>query len=119
MCREMRRALQGYDAGSGKTLRDTAWATRNHARKNGRRIVSARTVATPLLIKGLEFNHALLLDAAQMKTPEELYVALTRGSSSLTVFSAKRTLKHAVPAWLAEATARVPGDRQVRRGLPE
>jgi len=116
MWREMRRALQGYDAASGRTLRDTAWATRDHARKNGRRIVSKRTVATPLLIKGLEFNHALLLDAAQMKTAEELYVALTRGSFSLTVLSAERMLRRAVPAWLAEAAATAYGDRQVSRG---
>ena len=109
MWREMRRALQGYDAGSGCTLRDTAWANRDHARRTGRRIVSKRTVATPLLIKGLEFNHALLLDAAQMKTAEELYVALTRGSSSLAVFSAERTLKRAVPAWLAETSATESG----------
>lgn len=98
--REMRRSLNGHDADSDSTLRDTAWKTRDHARKNGRRIPSKRTVATPLLIKGLEFNHALLMDAAQMKTSEELYVALTRGSSSLTVFSTERMLKRDVPAWL-------------------
>jgi len=100
--RDMKRALQGHDPGSGKSLRETAWAVRDHARRNGRRVVTKRTVATPLLIKGLEFNHALLLDAAQMKTPEELYVALTRGATSLTVLSNERTVKHVIPAWIQE-----------------
>lgn len=100
--RDMRRALRGHDPSSGKSLRETAWAIRDHARRNGRRVVTKRTVSTPLLIKGLEFNHALLLDAAQMETPEELYVALTRGATSLTVLSNERTVKHTIPTWIAE-----------------
>jgi len=100
--RDMKRTLQQYDASLGKSLRETAWVIRDHARRNGRRVVAKRTVATPLLIKGLEFNHALLLDAAQMKTPEELYVALTRGTTSLTVLSDKRVVRHTIPTWIAE-----------------
>jgi DNA helicase-2/ATP-dependent DNA helicase PcrA len=111
----MKQALRMYEGGAGKSLRDTAWAVRDQARKRGRRIVAKRTVATPLLIKGLEFNHALLLDAAQMKTAEELYVALTRGSSTLTVFSTERTVRHEVPAYLAgggaETSSQVPTSR--------
>jgi len=100
--RDMSRALRGHDPSSGKSLRETAWAIRDHARRNGRRVLTKRTVATPLLIKGLEFNHALLLDAAQMETPEELYVALTRGTTSLTVLSDEPTVKHTIPTWIAE-----------------
>jgi DNA helicase-2/ATP-dependent DNA helicase PcrA len=100
--RDMRRSLQTYDSGSGRTLGETAWALRDHARRNGRRVLSKRTVATPLLIKGLEFDHALLLDAMQMGSAEELYVALTRGSSSLTVLSSERRVKHSAPAWIRE-----------------
>lgn len=109
MWREMKRALRSYDASSGRTLRETAWATRDYTRKNGRRILAKRTVATPLLIKGLEFDHALIMDAAQMQTAEELYVALTRGSSSLTVLSAQRMVKRAVPAWLAAEAGKANG----------
>lgn len=103
--REMRRTLQIYDSGSGRSLREAARTLRDHARSNGRRVLSKRTVATPLLIKGLEFDHALLLDAKQMKSPEELYVALTRGSSSLTVLSSERRVKRSVPAWIREKTS--------------
>ena len=100
--REMRRTLQAYSPDSGKSLRETAWAIRDYARKNGRRNLAKRTVATPLLIKGLEFDEALLLDAGQMGSPEELYVALTRGSSSLTILSSKRKVKHQEPTWVSE-----------------
>jgi hypothetical protein len=102
--REMKRTLQQYVASSGKSLRETAWAIRDNARRNGHRVVAKRILATPLLIKGLEFNHALLLDADQMETPEELYVALTRGTMSLTVLSDKPVVRHAIPTWITEKT---------------
>jgi DNA helicase-2/ATP-dependent DNA helicase PcrA len=100
---EMTQALRRHDGDSGKRLRDTAWLLRDSARRNGRRITSRRTVATALLIKGLEFDHALLLDATQMRTAEELYVALTRASQSLIVLSPSPVLGHALPAWLRVA----------------
>src|ERR1019366_988415 len=102
--RDMRRTLQIHDSDSGRSLREAAWALRDNARRNGRRVLAKRTVATPLLIKGLEFDHSLLLDAMQMGSAEELYVALTRGISSLTVLSSKRRVKHAAPAWVKEST---------------
>ncbi len=102
---EMRRALRSFDSSSGRTLREVVWALRDHARRNGRRILSKRTVATPLLIKGLEFDHALLLDAMQMGSAEELYVALTRGSFSLTVLSSEPLVERSVPAWLMESSS--------------
>jgi DNA helicase IV len=42
-------------------------------------------------VKGLEFNHAFVVDADQMTSSEELYVALTRGSKSLIVAGRGRT----------------------------
>lgn len=98
MTRLMR--IHAYD--SGRSLRDAAWSLRDQARRHGRRL-PPRIVATPLLVKGLEFDHAMLLDAVQMKSAEELYVALTRGSRSLTVLSAVRKVATPVPAWVAEA----------------
>ncbi len=99
---EMRRALRAHAPGAGKSLRKTAWEIRDHARQNGHRILSQRIVATPLLIKGLEFNHALVLDAAQMETAEELYVALTRGAVTLAILSNKPKVIRALPDWMAE-----------------
>ncbi len=105
--REIRRTLKTHASESGKTLRESAYKLRDSARRNGRRALSKRTVATPLLIKGLEFDHALLLDAMQMESAEELYVSLTRGAVSLTILSSKRQVVHALPAWIRE-TATVP-----------
>lgn len=100
---EMRRTLKTHSSEEKNSLQESAWKLRDNGRKNGRRIITKRTVATPLLIKGLEFDHALLLNATEMETPEELYVALTRGSFSLTVLSNKRRLSYAIPAWVQES----------------
>jgi hypothetical protein len=54
-------------------------------------------VARTLLIKGLEFAHAIVIDADGLDA-RNLYVALTRGSSSLTVVSASDTLTAPKPA---------------------
>ena len=99
---EMKRTLQGYDSGSERSLREVAWVRRDAARRNGRNIFSRWTIATPLLIKGLEFDHAILLDTIQMKSAEELYVALTRGSTSLTILCSERSVRHSPPAWVRE-----------------
>ena len=59
------------------TLSDAAWSVRQRTRVLGRQVYS-RSVSTPLLIKGLEFDHAIVLNANEL-TNKELYVALTRG----------------------------------------
>ncbi len=41
-------------------------------------------VSRPPLIKGLEFDHSIVLDADVLNA-KELYVAMTRGTKSLTV----------------------------------
>jgi len=58
----------------------------------GCRHIYNKTISRPFLIKGLEFNHAILLDADALK-PKELYVSLTRGSSYLTILSKEQILK--------------------------
>lgn len=55
---------------------------RHKGRLTGRR----RLIGTTLLVKGLEFDHAIVLDAASLPR-KELYVALTRGARSLTIIS--------------------------------
>jgi len=83
---EMDRALARWEAEPGTALVEHAWRVRDVGRHRGRR-VDARSVSRTLLIKGLEFDHALVLDADKLDT-NNLYVAMTRGSSSLTVLSA-------------------------------
>ncbi len=50
------------------------------------RILPRCAVGTTLLVKGLEFDHAVVLDADAYDA-RNLYVALTRGVQSLTVAS--------------------------------
>ena len=62
-------------------------AFRHRGRLDGRR----RVIGTTLLVKGLEFDHAIVLDAASLSR-RELYVGLTRGSRSLTIISTEAVL---------------------------
>jgi len=50
-----------------------------------------RLISRVLLVKGLEFDHGIVLDADNL-TSKELYVALTRGKRSLVVLSKDRTI---------------------------
>jgi DNA helicase-2/ATP-dependent DNA helicase PcrA len=71
-------------------LEQIAWRVRDASRRHGRR-VDARVVSRTLLVKGLEFDHAVVLDASdwmpfrKRSDPKNLYVAMTRGKKSLTV----------------------------------
>lgn len=50
------------------------------------RNVPRNIVARPPLIKGLQFNHSIVLDADELSL-KELYVSITRGIDRLTIFS--------------------------------
>lgn len=82
---EMARAIGVVKLGEADTLSDAAWIVRNRARQRGRHFPRC-AVGTTLLVKGLEFDHAIVLDA-DVHNRENLYVALTRGSKSLTIVS--------------------------------
>jgi DNA helicase-2/ATP-dependent DNA helicase PcrA len=84
--REMQSALRIYASGHGNSLREAAWDLRNRLRRQGR-AVERRTVSRTLLIKGLEFDHAVILDAGEQDT-KNFYVAATRPTKSLTICSA-------------------------------
>jgi hypothetical protein len=52
--------------------------------------IPSKAVGSTLLLKGLEADHVLILDAdnpTDIMTKEHLYVALTRGAKSITIFS--------------------------------
>lgn len=61
-------------------------------RHRGRPIHSHRIVATTLLIKGLQYDHAIILDATSL-SKKDFYVAITRGSRSLTILSTERIIQ--------------------------
>lgn len=69
----------------GCSVYEALQRTRNHTRVVGRR-PTARVVSRPLLVKGLEYDHVIILNPANYSA-QELYVALTRGSRSVAVIS--------------------------------
>lgn len=80
---EMLRSLKEHETGRHTCLEEAAIRARDRTRRTGRapgRYVISRT----LLVKGLEFDHVIILDANALDR-KNLYVALTRGSRSLTV----------------------------------
>lgn len=69
-----------------KTIKQAAEVIREQRRHQGDQRISLRAIGSTLLLKGLESDHALILDAGAM-TRQNLYVALSRGAKSVTVFS--------------------------------
>lgn len=68
------------------SLREALQRFQNEFRHSGRPLALNKLLGTTLLVKGLEFDHAIVLNADNM-TPKDLYVALTRGSKTLTIVS--------------------------------
>lgn len=85
------------------TVAEALVRTRNHARIAGRR-PSDRVVSRPLLVKGLEYDHVVILDPSRYSA-QELYVALSRGSRSVTVISDVRILEGRKMAGAPKASA--------------
>ena len=85
LLREMQKAIRAVMAREAASLEEAVWVVRNRLRRLGR-ILPRCAVGTTLLVKGLEFDHAVVLDADAYDA-KNLYVALTRGSKSLTVVS--------------------------------
>lgn len=90
MLHSMRSALQLMTTGKYETLSDAIWEVQNRIRHVGRRI-GYRNVGSTLLIKGLEFDHAIITDAERL-TRKNLYVAITRPSRTLTILSSSPQL---------------------------
>lgn len=59
---------------------------RNSIRRYGKK-PNAKCIGTTLLTKGLEFDTVIILDAHKFECPKHLYVAFTRASKKLIVFS--------------------------------
>jgi superfamily I DNA/RNA helicase len=82
---ELLRAIGAYARGGHATLEEAAWWIRNLTRATGRRM-ETRTVSRTLLVKGLEFDHVIVANGDELDA-KNLYVALSRASSSATVLS--------------------------------
>lgn len=77
--------------GVGSNLTEAANKYQRDMRHTGRPINHCKLIGTTLLVKGLEYEHAVILDA-DLLDAKELYVAMTRGSKSLTIIASKRYL---------------------------
>jgi DNA helicase-2/ATP-dependent DNA helicase PcrA len=69
-----------------QTMLDAASSIREQLRLRGDRRIPQRAIGSTLLLKGLECDHSLILNADSMNA-QHLYVALSRGAKSTTVFS--------------------------------
>ncbi len=74
-----------------ETLTDAAALYQRDMRQSGRPISHRKLIGTTLLVKGLEYDHAVVLNADALNA-KHLYVAMTRGSKSLTIISSTRYL---------------------------
>lgn len=77
--------------GAGVNLREAANKYQRDMRHTGRPISHSKLIGTTLLVKGLEYDHAVILDADALDA-KDLYVAMTRGSKTLTIIGAERHL---------------------------
>ncbi len=80
--------------GGGIDLRSAIAMLRERNRQAGR-VVPSKAVGSTLLLKGLEAQHVVILDADQPRSAmsrQHLYVALTRGARSVHIFSRRPSL---------------------------
>jgi hypothetical protein len=73
------------------TVYQSMEAKRNQRRREGRKL-HGRCVGTTLLTKGLEFDTVAVLDAHKIKCPKNFYVAITRASRRLIMFTTETTI---------------------------
>jgi DNA helicase-2/ATP-dependent DNA helicase PcrA len=76
------------------TLDEAAEKYHTQFRYKGRPVGRRKLIGTTLLVKRLEFDHAVVLDAKSLSR-KELYVAITRGAKSLTIISLSPVLNPA------------------------
>lgn len=88
--RDFRRSVRAWEQGAA-SLCDAVRTVRDRHRLVGRR-VAPRSVSRAVLVKGQEFDHCVVTTPETM-TSEELYVAMTRGTVSLTVISPEPVLR--------------------------
>lgn len=85
------KALQTCDGKQGNTFYDATVRAREQNRLVGRAL-PRRAVGSTLLLKGLEADVSIVLNAAEMNA-RNLYVAMTRGSKALVICSPSPILK--------------------------
>jgi DNA helicase-2/ATP-dependent DNA helicase PcrA len=99
--RDAERATGELVSGRARTMQEAVGIIKQATAKTGR-FLPYRTVSTPLLLKGLEFDHVVVPHAAHF-TNEQLaghklfYVAISRATKTLTITSSERYLQFPAP----------------------
>jgi DNA helicase-2/ATP-dependent DNA helicase PcrA len=83
--------LNNHIDGEGTTISEAANLYQREIRHMGRPINHKKLIGTTLLVKGLEYDHVIILDADALDA-RDLYVAMTRGSKSITIIGSGRYL---------------------------
>jgi DNA helicase-2/ATP-dependent DNA helicase PcrA len=81
----LRAAMRIASTRPAANLMDAIWEVQNRVRHAGRNLPK-RCLGSTLLVKGLEFDHAIVIHTDGM-TRKDWYVALTRATNSLTILS--------------------------------
>ena len=94
--RDAERAATEIAAGRAETMDQATTNVRQRVSMSGRKLPK-RTVSTPLLLKGLEFDHVVIPDASHFinqRTAQAklFYVAISRATRSLTITAPDRWL---------------------------
>jgi hypothetical protein len=91
LCNRFLQVLKIHIDKGAPSLLEAAHAYTREFRHSGRPIRYTKLLGTTLLVKGLEYDHAVILDADSLGL-KELYVAMTRGSKSLTFITKSDSL---------------------------
>lgn len=99
--RDAERVAMEVAAGRAETMEAASLAVRQRVSNSGRKLPK-RTVATPLLLKGLEFDHVVIPDATHFANErfaqaKLFYVAISRATRTLTISSSQRFLRFEPP----------------------
>jgi superfamily I DNA/RNA helicase len=99
--RDAERAANEVAAGRAETMAAAILSVRQRVSNSGRKMPK-RTVSTPLLLKGLEFDHVVIPDAPHFGNERQaqaklFYVAISRATRTLTIASSQRFVQFNAP----------------------
>lgn len=100
--RDAERAMGEVAAGRTADMATATAIIKQRVSNSGRKLPK-RTVSTPLLLKGLEFDHVVIPDATHFANERHaqaklFYVAVSRATRSLTISSSQRFIQLRPPA---------------------
>ncbi|CAM5524851.1 hypothetical protein TMEC54S_00150 [Thauera mechernichensis] len=100
--RDAERAANEVATDRAETMAAATLCVRQRVTNSGRKMPK-RTVSTPLLLKGLEFDHVVIPDATHFGNERQaqaklFYVAISRATRTLTIASSQRFVQFNAPA---------------------